>query len=528
MRIKELTIRNFRSYQKATTISFDNLTTFVGPNDIGKSSILEVLDIFFNDGKGSVKLDKDDINKFNAKNGDNDIVITISFSDLPPTILIDDTNETTLKNEYLLHYDGYLHVKKVFKGASTTASNIKVSIIAYHPSNKECCNLLQKKQTDLQKQVENLEIDCDDKRKNALMRSAIWKYYEDSLELKESEIEVASKDGDIKSIWEKLQLSLPCYSLFQADRKNSDSDSEVQDPLKEAVKHILSDSALQEKLQSVTKRVQEELQQVSDLTLKKIMEMDPEIAKSLHPKIDVANLKWADVFKNVSISGDNDIPINKRGSGVKRLVLINFFRAEAERKQKENKKSSIIYAIEEPETSQHKSYQRKLVLALLELSKHDKTQIVLSTHSADVVKCLQFENIRLVYDNENGEKQIKMVEKQVLPTPSLNEVNYFAFSDYSEEFHNELYGYLQSMAIDEDGKNYGEKEFDLWLVKNGCKCDRTWIKIKRNEEKESYKTTLQTYIRNKIHHPENPLNNKYSNDELKLSIEKMVELARRV
>ncbi|MEY8403925.1 AAA family ATPase [Oscillospiraceae bacterium 44-34] len=43
----------------------------------------------------------------------------------------------------------------------------------------------------------------------------------------------------------------------------------------------------------------------------------------------------ADVFKSVSITSDENIPINKRGSGSKRLILLNFFRAEVERRQGE-------------------------------------------------------------------------------------------------------------------------------------------------------------------------------------------------
>ena len=48
----------------------------------------------------------------------------------------------------------------------------------------------------------------------------------------------------------------------------------------------------------------------------------------------------------------------KRREWVKRMILLNFFRAEAERKRKIiMKKSNIIYAIEEPETSQHQHDQ---------------------------------------------------------------------------------------------------------------------------------------------------------------------------
>ena len=119
----------------------------------------------------------------------------------------------------------------------------------------------------------------------------------------------------------------------------------------------------------VATEVETKLKEVSDSTLEKLKEMNPEIANSLNPIIPTAeSLKWSDVFKNVSIAGDEDIPINKRGSGVKRLILLNFFRAEAERRRTEKNIPSIVYAIEEPETSQHTEHQKKLITALLTLS----------------------------------------------------------------------------------------------------------------------------------------------------------------
>lgn len=97
MKIKNFKIRNFRGYKGEVTIDFDNFTAFVGKNDIGKSSVLEALDIFFNDGKGIVKQDKDDINKQALAEGDTDIVITACFEELPERIVIDATNETSLR-----------------------------------------------------------------------------------------------------------------------------------------------------------------------------------------------------------------------------------------------------------------------------------------------------------------------------------------------------------------------------------------------------------------------------------------------
>lgn len=142
MKIKSLKINNFRCYKNETCIKFENLTAIIGKNDAGKSTILEALDIFFHDGKGVVKLDKDDINRSKKEAGDNDIIISICFTDLPQSIIIDDSNCTTLQNEYLLNKDDDLEIIKVFKNGSNTSSNLKVYIKAYHPTNPLCSKLL--------------------------------------------------------------------------------------------------------------------------------------------------------------------------------------------------------------------------------------------------------------------------------------------------------------------------------------------------------------------------------------------------
>ena len=48
MRLKQLKLKNFRSYKEETVVDFDDLTAFIGKNDAGKSTILEALEIFFN------------------------------------------------------------------------------------------------------------------------------------------------------------------------------------------------------------------------------------------------------------------------------------------------------------------------------------------------------------------------------------------------------------------------------------------------------------------------------------------------
>lgn len=75
MKIDSIKLKNFRGYRSETEINFNDLTVFVGKNDIGKSTILEALDIFFNDGKGTIKLEKADANIHESKVGNADIEI---------------------------------------------------------------------------------------------------------------------------------------------------------------------------------------------------------------------------------------------------------------------------------------------------------------------------------------------------------------------------------------------------------------------------------------------------------------------
>ena len=501
MKIKRLTIKNFRGYRGETSIEFENLTAFVGKNDIGKSSIMEALDVFFNDGKGVIKLDKDDVNVDAREVEDREISIAICFCNLPERIIIDATNETVLAEEYLLNPEGQLEVIKKYPNAGSA----KVFIRALHPTNPYCADLLQKKDSELRRIIESNQITCEDRTRNAVMRSPIWQHFGGNLQLDTVEIDVTK--GDTKSIWDKLQKYLPLYSLFQSDRKNSDGDSEVQDPLKEAVKEILHDEELQQTLNAVAATVETKLREVSSRTLEKLREMSPDVASTLDPVIPSAtSLKWADVFKNVSITSDENIPINKRGSGSKRLILLNFFRAEVERRQREVNAPSVIYAIEEPETSQHSENQKKLIKALTALAESANTQVIITTHSATIVKELGFNNIRIVRMDQ-AQKVVENTLPNQLPYPSLNEVNYLAFSEISEEYHNELYGYIEEQGL-------------LSAYKQGKPLVQ-YVRVLRNGTTRNEQLTLTEYIRNQIHHPENTHNTHFTDTDLRTSIETM-------
>ena len=162
----------------------------------------------------------------------------------------------------------------------------------------------------------------------------------------------------------------------------------------------------------------------------------------------------------------------------------------------------IIYAIEEPETSQHTEHQKKLIKAFLELSNSPNTQIIITTHSASLVKELKFEHLRLVKQQEST-KSVETISPGRLPYPSLNEVNYLAFNEINEKYHNELYGFIESIE-------------QLPTLREGEHTVR-YLKERRGNVIEE-NIILTDYIRHQIHHPENTLNTRYTFEQLSESI----------
>jgi len=232
---------------------------------------------------------------------------------------------------------------------------------------------------------------------NTELRRAIWAHVVD---LCLQEVDVELKTETAGKIWEQLKKYLPVFALFKSDRTSTDQDDEAQDPLKSAVKDAMK--AQEETLNEIAEKVKQEVQDIADRTVEKIREMNPDLASQLTPRVSTKS--WDSLF-SVSLTGDEGIPINKRGSGTRRLVLLNFFRAQAE-KEAEERNTGIIYAIEEPETSQHPNNQKMLINAFLDLADRHGTQIFLTTHTPMLARKFPQEFLRHVTFDENGETVI--------------------------------------------------------------------------------------------------------------------------
>lgn len=390
MKLKAVILENFRAYNQRVRIELGDLVAFIGKNDIGKSSILDALSIFFG---GDVRLDKNDLN---VRSTIKTICIGAVFTDLPSELVLDATATTTLADEFLLNADGDLEIHKIFD-CSIKSVRESTFAVAIHPAG-EAGGLLQKKNSELKELVKALSMDSTgiNQRSNPALRRAIRNHYEP---LHTTVNNILLDQEDAKKIWESLQKYLPMYALFKSDRSSQDGDSEVQEPLKFAIAEAVKE--LEEDLRQIEISVTNKAKDVAQRTLDKLGEMAPELAKELSPEFKTER-KWDSIFK-FALSCEDGIPLNKRGSGVRRLVLLNFFRAEAERRQAQANAPGVVFAIEEPETSQHPSNQRLIVQALMELADQDNTQVILTTHVPGLAGLIPTNSLRYIrFSLSNG------------------------------------------------------------------------------------------------------------------------------
>ena len=400
MKLHSVKIKNFRGYNQETTIPIsENITGVVGRNDFGKSSVLEALDIFFEGGE--IKIEKDDICKFN---GSTDIEITCEFENLPDEIVIDENVSTSLTQEHLVAVTGRLVIKKRYKGASNKP---EIIIVARHPTASNYDDLLSLKITELRSRGGQLGCqEPEDQRVASQWRQAIWNHAPD-LELQEVEIDTSKFGKEAKELGDRLLGLLPSFALFRSDRESKDDDPMAKNPLKAAVTQAVAE--LKTEIQGIHDAVEKKVIERTALTLEKLAEMDADLAASLTPKFKKKpTFTW-----DFSIEGDDEIPINKRGSGVRRLILLNFFRSEAERKVEAHTSPSVIYAFEEPETSQHPTNQEMLIRSLIEISNKQNHQVLMTTHVPALAGLLPQEGLIFI-DRDAGEPVIRYGDEDTL------------------------------------------------------------------------------------------------------------------
>lgn len=226
------------------------------------------------------------------------------------------------------------------------------------------------------------------------------------------------------------------------------------------------------------------------------------------------------------VKENSNISVDSLSTGEKQIV----FRGAFLLKNNQRLNDSVIM-VDEPELSMHPKWQEKVLQYYKNLfTENDgtqKAQLLFATHSEHVVKealSNKNENLVIVLTDNSGIIQNKRIDApSVLPSITSAETNYLAFDIVSNDYHIELYGWLQ-----EKESLYSVKRCDTY-IKGHHKYDP--IKHEKpstfthpiNSSVTAY-NTLSTYIRNCIDHPSTATS--FMESELKVSIELLIELVR--
>lgn len=276
---------------------------------------------------------------------------------------------------------------------------------------------------------------------------------------------------------------------------------------------------------------------ISENIKNRLNNMEEEISSLLQVQYGYGNLKLDFKLPDIDIfleTGSLELEehgiatkVSDKGAGMQRALTLSLIRYISLIRN-EYAKKQLFFFIDEPETFLHPIAQGKLLDTFEEVS--ERFQVFITTHSPYLLRKFKKDKHKLIIfeKDENGNNKLQN-DSQTLSlfgdsSPTWGEINYFAFDVLSVEFHNELYGFLQAKAIDEDQNNYYEDKFDQWLMDKGFAANKTYKKQMNDKTTKSNKRTLPTYIRNLIHHPENDRNKDYTDEELKNSIDRMVKL----
>jgi putative ATP-dependent endonuclease of OLD family len=371
MRIHGITLRNYRPFKVLGETILGQLATIVGKNDAGKSCVLRAAQLFLSD---KPKVDADDVYDGTPEN--EDIEIEVSFASLPDTIQLEEGVDTTLRDEMLLDHEGRLRVKKVYPRNDLT--KVKFFLVTEDFQDDLFQGLANLKESEIEKRCEKAGIEAKksgrgitNKSKRENLRNAARGQ---GIKLGRYELELTPKD-DLRKLIGSL---LPTFRLFESETSTNIGGSSFQSQFDEIIRMTTDRSDIASAKGALTAAMKDDLQKEFDKISEKLkvhtgdlvsLKVEPSFSWEKAVDLEVYGEDASGVVK----------PLQRRGSGIRRLLMVAFFEYLAEKES--SKSSNTILAVEEPENSLHPGLQRDLARSFRKLADMGY-QIIITSHSS--------------------------------------------------------------------------------------------------------------------------------------------------
>jgi putative ATP-dependent endonuclease of OLD family len=396
MKIYSVLIENFRPFKKLEEMRTGSLATIVGKNDVGKSNILKALQIFFED---KPKIDENDVHS--GSDAGTNIIVEVAFNSLPERVELEAGVETTLQEEMLVDGGGHLRIHKNYLRDNLT--KFEIVLVTRDFIDNRFSGLLALKEKELNERCIGMGIDVTksgrgitNKSKRGALRE---KARELGIQVESIDIKLSPKDD----LWKAISALLPEFVLFEVDTRLGVDEVSFQSQFKPVIKSAVEQSQVVVARELLTKEVGDALQ----VEVNKIFE---QLRKHTDVFVELKARPQFSLDKSVSfeILGKDqhgiENSLERRGSGMRRLLMVAFFKYLTEREQDGTRK--YVFAVEEPENCLHPGLQRDLVSSFRTLA-DEGYQTIITSHSPVFAGASPIDDLALIIRNEGVAKAIQ-------------------------------------------------------------------------------------------------------------------------
>jgi putative ATP-dependent endonuclease of the OLD family len=457
MRIKQIIIKNYKNigihepciivFPEVDRIGSSDFLTIIGENNIGKSSILEALQLFLPE-TGFSSVPSIDMFPFKKEptNDSESIEIAITFNDF---------NALDREHPYIKPYiyNEEMVIKRVWKGSTLKDSDVPFEVYTYNriitELNMDSTFNQRLFDTCSPELKEIYEEYCSEfNPKNGTITAAKKDHFVDYIFLKNfsliTELEPTWFENP-NGLPSKLRTIMPrviyvpavklineeadanknksaanqiASALFEHHLNESDEIGEFKRAL-DGLKNIFSAETRHTEVNKLEIRLSKKLKRLMEIEASVDFEV-PEVMEKLHLNSSIF-LKYNNLLTKPS----------EQGNGVQRMLILSLLELMAEQLTQHNLdedlaseswKRSLIFLVEEPEIYLHPHLQRKMRDSLVQISKHPLAQVACTSHSENFIDLAdRHQGVVLVQRRDNGTAKIIQVTENIFDGPTKTE-----------------------------------------------------------------------------------------------------------
>ncbi|MGW2893185.1 ATP-dependent nuclease [Streptomyces sp. NPDC001212] len=402
MKIKRVLIENFCCL-RSLDVSFDSITSLIGPTGVGKSTVLRALDWFFNGEKGGGLGEEDVHSAAKTKR----IRVEVEFDGL-----------TASDSAALGHYapEG-VESLRIWRTWENGEDRITGKALAYPPFERIRQSAGNRERTAAYKALRDQDP--------ALGLPAVRSW--DAAEAEMRAWEAAHRERLTEAEVEGTQFfgfagqgllgKLIDFVFISADlRAYEETDDNKASVVGRILEHAVDRSeaeaqftAIDEDAQVAREKVHEEiygpvLAKLSDALSQEVGRFTTGRHVVVTPTAHVPKRARTAFAVNIR-DGAALTPVRRQGHGFQRALIIAALRYLSERRRPESGTRSLCLAIEEPELFQHPAQTRVFAQVLRSLveSAEDQTQVMYATHSPVFIDPSDYQQVRRLYRAVGGD-----------------------------------------------------------------------------------------------------------------------------